>query len=225
MFRMLRLNPPHGWNAVAWELIIVTAGVLIALAAQQWVEERGWHDRVAHADAAIREELQTASGNARERVAMNDCMAGKLDEIEKLLLTTSGQFVRPPYVSRYWSITRLWPTDAWETDKNNDVIAHMPPDRAGAYASIYTDLVQIREEEALEQQHVADLAILPHFVGRMSDMTRDRLLSAVTRSRRDNDLVVRDSGQIVVLIHELGVTDPPDSLLPTCNSLQEPMPS
>ena len=38
MFRLFKLRPPHGWNAVAWELGIVTLGVLIALAAQQLVE-------------------------------------------------------------------------------------------------------------------------------------------------------------------------------------------
>ena len=32
MFRLLKLKPPHGWNAVGWELGIVTLGVVIALA-------------------------------------------------------------------------------------------------------------------------------------------------------------------------------------------------
>jgi hypothetical protein len=36
MFKML---PPHGWRAVWWELGVVTLGVLIALAAQQTVED------------------------------------------------------------------------------------------------------------------------------------------------------------------------------------------
>src|SRR4051812_5611318 len=35
MFRLLKFKPPRGWSAVAWELGIVTLGVLIALAAQQ----------------------------------------------------------------------------------------------------------------------------------------------------------------------------------------------
>ena len=30
MFRMVKLRPPHGWDAVAWELGIVVLGVLIA---------------------------------------------------------------------------------------------------------------------------------------------------------------------------------------------------
>ena len=35
MFRLLKLRPPNGWNAAAWELAIVVLGVLIALGAQQ----------------------------------------------------------------------------------------------------------------------------------------------------------------------------------------------
>lgn len=48
MFRMLKLRPLHGWNAVAWELAIVTLGVLIALGAQQVVETL--HDRSTAAE-------------------------------------------------------------------------------------------------------------------------------------------------------------------------------
>jgi hypothetical protein len=39
MFRLIRLKPPHGWNAVAWELGIVTLGVLVALAARREVTD------------------------------------------------------------------------------------------------------------------------------------------------------------------------------------------
>ena len=38
MFRLLKVRPPNGWNAVAWELVIVTLGVLLALGAQQMAE-------------------------------------------------------------------------------------------------------------------------------------------------------------------------------------------
>ena len=53
MFRLTILKPPHGWNAVAWELAIVTLGVLIALGAQQIVE--ALHDR--NTAAQTREEV------------------------------------------------------------------------------------------------------------------------------------------------------------------------
>lgn len=225
MFRMLKLNPPHGWRAVAWELAIVTAGVLIALAVQQWAEGRNWTARVAVADAAIRQELGEASANARERIAYNDCLVGKLDKIEALLLGGQRSFPKPPFESRYWSIIRLWPRDAWETARANDVVAHMEPRRAALYSALYYQLGQIRDEALLEQQHIAVLAILPRFVGSMSDATRDRLLDAAVLVRRDNEMVQRDAGQVVEAIRALGIADLPGETGVQCNSLHEPMPS
>ena len=225
MFRMLKLSPPHGWLAVVWELAIVTAGVLIALAAQQWVEERGWKARVALADQAIRQDLADAAFNARERLAINDCLVGKLDEIDALLLSPKRTFARPPYVSRYWSIVRLWPHDAWSTARTNDVVAHMSPELALNYATLFGQIDQIRSEEMLEQQHIAELGILPRFVGTMSDVTRDRLLGAAVLARRDNEMVVRDSSQILDNVRPLGIADQPGDPDVPCNSLHEPMPS
>ena len=58
MFRLLKLKPPpHGWNAVAWELAIVTLGVLIALAAQQIVADIHDREAVAQLRSALRAEL------------------------------------------------------------------------------------------------------------------------------------------------------------------------
>ena len=66
MFRMIRLNPPNGWNAVAWELAIVVVGVLIALGAQQAVEERRWRDEVRLTEDALTIEIAEL-GPARQR--------------------------------------------------------------------------------------------------------------------------------------------------------------
>lgn len=53
MFRLLKLKPPHGWNAVAWELAIVTLGVLLAFQIDQWGEQR----TRAHAERQFLERL------------------------------------------------------------------------------------------------------------------------------------------------------------------------
>ena len=52
MFRMLKLNPPHGWRAVVWELAIVTLGVLIALGVQQVAEAANWRSKVSDGRSA-----------------------------------------------------------------------------------------------------------------------------------------------------------------------------
>ena len=57
MFRLLKVKPPHGWNAVAWELGIVTVGVLIALAAQQFVDDLHWRGELRDFRTAVRAEI------------------------------------------------------------------------------------------------------------------------------------------------------------------------
>ena len=57
MFRLTKVAPPHGWNAVVWELAIVTLGVLIALGAQQLVDGIHQRNEVTQLVGALRSEL------------------------------------------------------------------------------------------------------------------------------------------------------------------------
>jgi hypothetical protein len=83
MFRLFKVKPPHGWNAVAWELAIVTLGVLIALAAQQFVDGIHQRNEVAQLVGALRSEL--ADNRARwEHVRASDpCTLQRLDALER----------------------------------------------------------------------------------------------------------------------------------------------
>ena len=78
-------KPLHGWNAVAWDLAIVTLGVLIALFAQQLVQDL--HDRSAAEDARknIRAELGANLARMQGRDRKAACMARRLDEIAHFL--------------------------------------------------------------------------------------------------------------------------------------------
>ena len=40
MFRLLKLKPQHGWNAVAWEFAIVVMGVFLGTQVSNWNEDR-----------------------------------------------------------------------------------------------------------------------------------------------------------------------------------------
>lgn len=83
MFRLLKVKPPHGWNAVAWELGIVTLGVLIALAAQQWVEGRTWRAKADKARKALRIELADHHDHAVEWRIVAPCIDAQLDRLER----------------------------------------------------------------------------------------------------------------------------------------------
>jgi hypothetical protein len=86
MFRMLRLKPPNGWHAVAWELAIVTVGVLMALALQQWVEGLASKARADEAREAIRQQLHEHFLNAVEWRVLSPCAAAQINQLESRIV-------------------------------------------------------------------------------------------------------------------------------------------
>jgi len=78
MFRLMKLKPPHGWNAVGWELAIVTLGVLIALAAQQVVQDL--HDRSVAAETRkdVTDEINSDLMSLQLRQASEPCIDQRL---------------------------------------------------------------------------------------------------------------------------------------------------
>ena len=83
MFRMLKLKPPHGWNAVAWELAIVTAGVLLALGAQEFVQ--GVHSRseVRETRHALDAELSRDLAAFEYRLDESPCITARMTELQR----------------------------------------------------------------------------------------------------------------------------------------------
>jgi hypothetical protein len=102
MFRLLKLKPPHGWNAVAWELGIVTLGVLIALAAQQVVE--AMHDRSVAAETRreIVREINSNLMSLELRQQAEPCIEKRLGELRQILVQweQSGSFQTPQWVAQ-----------------------------------------------------------------------------------------------------------------------------
>ena len=102
MFRLIKLKPPHGWNAVAWELAIVTLGVVIALAAQQIVESL--HDRstAAQTREEVADELNSNLMSLALRQSAEPCINQRLGELRAIVSQweKTGSFKKPKWVSQ-----------------------------------------------------------------------------------------------------------------------------
>jgi hypothetical protein len=134
MFRMLKLAPPHGWNAVAWELGIVTLGVLIALGAQQFVDGIHQRDEVAQLVGALRSEL--ADSRARwQRVRNSDpCTLQRLDALERWTATAPpGAKLNRAYRLFVWNQH----SGAWDLAKTSETMTHIPLRERLIIASLY----------------------------------------------------------------------------------------
>jgi hypothetical protein len=83
MFRLLKLRPPNGWSAVAWELAIVTLGVVIALGAQEVAQSLHWSREVRETRKALDAELARDLAAFEYRLKQRKCIGDRLTELNR----------------------------------------------------------------------------------------------------------------------------------------------
>ena len=103
MFRLLRLKPPpNGWNAVGWELAIVTLGVLIALGTQQIAEEVNDRNIASQTRAEVTDELNSNLMSIVLRRLAEPCIERRLAELRAVVTEweQTGSFKTPQWVAQ-----------------------------------------------------------------------------------------------------------------------------
>lgn len=166
MFRMLRLKPPNGWNAVAWELAIVTVGVVIALAAQQWVEGLAWRDRAAASKTQIREELGRHYAYAVEWRATYPCIDAQIDRLRMRLRSSRATMDPAPIYSEgdYDYVLRIpskeFGDTAWQAAISDGVTSRFDPEVRRELSQHYSQIGKITEMIRLNDQSRQRLATM-----------------------------------------------------------------
>ena len=138
MFRLLKLKPPHGWNAVIWELGIVTLGVLLAIAAQQTVD--GFHQRseLHKFREALRTEISRDLATYTFRRDEDECIEARLDELQRWL--DSWRVNRPLKLTGPISIPDSFAirTGVWDS-RDAGAVTRMPLSEKLDYVNLYTE--------------------------------------------------------------------------------------
>lgn len=191
MFRMLKLNPPNGWKSVAWELGIVTAGVLIALAVQQWAEARSWADRAEKAKAAIDEQFSDHIVNAIEWRLVEPCVAAQLDQLADRV-ADPAETIRPATIvdEGFGRVLRAPArnnlTEHYEAATADGAVTYLPPALRNDYAGTVNQarLVTAFGEEL--QQLAGELTVMATPL-RLDPGVRFELQKRIERARQLNN--------------------------------------
>lgn len=134
MFRLLRLKPPHGWSAVAWELAIVTLGVLIALGAQQFVDGINQRNEVVELTGALRSELADSRARWQHVRNSDDCTMQRLDALEQWNATAPANAkLNRAYRLFVWNQH----SGAWDLAKTSETTTHIPLRERMLFATLY----------------------------------------------------------------------------------------
>jgi hypothetical protein len=106
-------KPLHGWREFAGEVGIIVIGVLIALSAEQIVQTLQWHEKVRHAEQAMRLELAEDDGpQAYGRLLIALCLDKQLARIHDRPGAAASPDQLRAWVHSYAPPFRTWDSEA-----------------------------------------------------------------------------------------------------------------
>jgi hypothetical protein len=209
MFRLIRVNPPSGWNAVGWELAIVVLGVVIALAAQQAVETSRWRDEVRRTEQALTIEIAESIVHASERQMISRCLGDRLTHLIGKVRSNAGPWQGDPMPLygmtattvrsaplAYRTPNRKWNDNVWESARSGDVFGHMPQERVIAFSRVYTIMGGLRQDNQAEHQIFPQLLHLS-FDTELDAAARHQALAALGRLDWLNATTLLDGRRLI----------------------------
>lgn len=184
-------KPLHGWREFAGEVGIIVIGVLIALGAQQLVENWQWRGEVRETDQRLREEIATDLSSAYERLSIDHCLRPRLAELRDQLLTSGptwtgsrATFANDVYHSGFPSVYRTpnrpWRQAYWRTALNGGTLDHFSAKRVEEFSRLHDTvdaLYQTQAEEVDASESLGDLA----FAGPINTTDQRANLKTVAR--------------------------------------------
>jgi hypothetical protein len=194
----------RAWES-ARELLIVVAGVVIAIALGQVVDAAHWRDSVLEARESLRHELHDNSGFYEFRIAANDCVARRLAELDGVVEDVAAHRKVAPVGDLTPHVGDLLADDVWQSERSAQTLTRFPRKELEQFSATYSQQIDMRAWLNREVESWAAIRLLQGDPSRLaaSDLTlvRDGIQSA----RALNYLVVVNARKELKTNAALGV--------------------
>jgi hypothetical protein len=201
-------KPWHDWRNDARELAIVVGGVLIALLAQQVVQNWEWNQKVAAAETSMKRELLWDDGpQIYQRAMMHPCLTQRLDQIRSAIEAHAPRDQIFALTDSYQVHQLTYDVVALQAAMTSDVSSHIRQEMLEHYMMPYAVMPDLGHTAAAEQEHIARLHALSRTGGRLSDAEAMQVLNAVELLRNDNRFLFSGARWSLPQIRELGPLD------------------
>ena len=141
-----QLRPIHGWRAFFGEVGVIVLGILVALAAQQLVEDWTWRSKARQAEDQLTEENRDNFRYAAEHVVVQPCLDAQLDRLQGLITTGGARLAAAPPIDSstgkvaFRQPSRPYRVDVWHSAISDGVASHIDRERRDAFATVYTQV-------------------------------------------------------------------------------------
>lgn len=176
-------KPLHGWRAFAGEVGIIVVGVLIALAAEQLVEDWNWSHKVREARERLAPELGEDLGQAELFDRARPCTEHRLDELAQIVTDAQRTGRLPPLGTigqPYWF---TWDMGVWQSLIADQTATHFGHEELSAYTGTYQFISTIDEAGKENMESWTTLGALAGPGRRFDPGEANFYLQAITRAR------------------------------------------
>jgi hypothetical protein len=149
-------KPLHGWREFAGEVGIIVIGILIALGAEQIVENIHWHHQLEVERGALDAEVVSNLDAVQGRMLLEPCIRRRLRDLARILSE------RPAKAPRLIGPVGIpvpigGSKGAWNIAVASGAISHMPLEEQLAYSNAFTNYEnwdQMRRDERAAWIHL-----------------------------------------------------------------------
>lgn len=196
-------KPLHGWRAFAGEVGIIVLGVLIALGAEQLVQDLHWRSDVRDFRAAVDAELEFNLAASDYRIRQSPCLLRRLAQLDQWSAAQRAGHAAPllreiGYPKRVSPGTSVW------NSRGADLTAHVPIRARLAYSDFY-DLIG-NQWDLLQGERQTWLSLNGfNHATRLGPEDLIRLDELIFRAKTFNRFIVGDQSDFAPDVKSLGL--------------------
>ena len=204
-----RFSPSMGWKAFWSEILIVILGVLIALAANEAVQDWNWQNKVRDGEARLKIDAEEVFSALSETVVVSPCVDAQLADMAANLLK-EGNALQPlprysdkfysDYVVRYPNRGFLIPV--WDTLIADGTAIHVSESRRKNYQQIHTQLNFLNQDNSKTTTSRGRFAVMAHPI-LLDAVVRKDLLTEIEEQRSRYKSMALSASQVMQEIDKL----------------------
>lgn len=188
--RWQRFSPSMGWRAFWSEIVIVVLGVVIALAANEAVQEWTWRNKVEDAEARLRGDITWIFLWSAEKYASRPCVDAQLAALG-LNVLESPETLKPAsvFTVNHLSLSyvvrmpnRPYRFPVWEALLADGTASHFAPQRQAFLGRISDDMAQARSNEGETRSLMGRLMVMRDPIA-LDPVVRADLLTQINQLR------------------------------------------
>ena len=224
--RWSRFSPSMGWRAFWSEIVIVVLGVVIALAANETVQDWNWRNKVVDAETRILSDTDSVFEWSAEQYTVQPCIHAQLDGLARRVMDSGEMLiaapvysdaisqVHSPYVLRV--PTRPWQFSIWEALVADGTASHFSQARQRYFNDIQSQAAAARDFRVDLNRLIGRLAGLAYPTA-LDPSARLEFLVDLESLRRQSTWATINSMQFMRAIDTNGIPPKPQDVEASLN--------